>query len=141
MKKTGVIAGSVHKPPPPPPRRDEWDNPRTDHTSRTNTIATDGAAGGGRPEEATTTRKEAGANADGESRTRTLKKKKKKKRPSVFKSLHQFLLSSFSALCTSDIRSLPYLEKIFISSYIYTVQTEGEIKTAFLKARPSKSSD
>lgn len=83
MKKTGVIAGSVHKPPPPPPRRDEWDNPRTDHTSRTNTIATDGAEGGGRPEEAATTRKEAGANADGESRTRTLKekKKKKKKRP------------------------------------------------------------
>lgn len=63
---------------PGPPRRDEWDNPGTDHTSRTHTTATDGAVGGERLEEATTTGKEAGAKASRESHTRTLKKKKKK---------------------------------------------------------------
>ena len=47
--------------------------------SRTHTTATDGAVGGERLEEATTTGKEAGAKASRESHTRTLKKNKQKK--------------------------------------------------------------
>ena len=100
--------------------------------------ATDGAVGGERLEEATTTGKEAGAKADRESRTRTLKKKKKKNTTSVLKLLHQFLLSSFSALCSTDMTSLPYLEKILISSCTYMVQTEEEMKIGSPKGRPSK---
>lgn len=65
--------------------------------------------------------------------------KKKKKNTSVLKLLHQFLLSSFSALCSSNARSLPYLEKILISSCTYMVQTEGEMKIVSPKGRPSKS--
>lgn len=52
---------------PRPSRRDEWDNPGTDHTSRTPT-ATDGAVGGERGwREATALGKEAGAKASRES--------------------------------------------------------------------------
>lgn len=90
--------------------------------------------GGEGLEEATTTGKEAGAKADRESRTRMLKKT----RTSVLKLLHQFLLSSFSALYSSEATSLPYLEKILISSCTYMVQTEEEMKIVSPKGRPSK---
>lgn len=106
--------------------------PRTDHTSRTNTTATRrrGGTRGGR--EATATKKKAGQMHKGKlHQNKTLKKINP---PQFFHSLvNFFFLSSFSALFTKNTNSLPPLEKIFISSYSYTIQTETENKNSFSK--------
>lgn len=100
--------------------------PRTDHTSRTNTTATRrrGGTRGGR--EATATKNKSGTDAQREAAP----KQNIKKRISPPQFFHWFVnfffLSAFSALCTKGMNSLPPLEKIFISSYIYTIQTERE---------------
>ena len=109
MKKTGVMVGSGHK--PPPALREETNGQPRDRPHVKNPHNSHRWSSGRR--EATTTRKEAAAKAARESRTRTLKKKQK---TSVLKLLHQFLLSSFSAVCSSDMRSPPHLEETLISS-------------------------
>lgn len=76
MKKTGVITGPGHKPPPPSKKRRTGQlQDRTTRQEPTRQLR-DRTARGGTPEEATATRKEAGANADRESRTRTIFLKK-----------------------------------------------------------------
>lgn len=103
--------------------------------SKTNTTATSwrcgrrGAGGGSH-------RLKEGANADGKSCTKTKHKKinQEIKPPRFLNGFVNFsFLSSFPALCTNDMRSLPALEKIFISSYVYVIQTEGENEHSFSK--------
>lgn len=130
-----MIAGSVHNP-PHPPRRNKGGTPRTDHMSRTNTTATRWRyrrRDTRRPEEAAAWKERSKCRQEKPHRNKTLKNKTIKPPQFLNCFINFCFLSSLTALCTSNRRSPPPSEIIFISSYIYTIQTERGNENSFSK--------